>query len=59
MAEVRQRLSVGKSVQFTEKEAEEVQKIADQLNTSFAEIVRVCVNSELPKMKERIRKRKK
>lgn len=39
---IRQRLSVGKSVQFTEKEAEDVQKMADQLNTSFAEIVRVC-----------------
>ena len=45
MTEIRQRLSVGKSVQFTEKEADDIQKVADQLNTSFAEIVRVWCQS--------------
>lgn len=58
MREVRERLTIVKSVAWTEKQSEDVQKVADMLKTSFAEVVRVCVEIELPKMRERTRKRK-
>ncbi len=48
---MRERLSVQKSISFTEKIREESQR----LNVSFADIVRECVEVELPKLKDRFR----
>ena len=59
MRDVRERFDVKRSIQWTESMAEDIQAIADLLNTSFAEVVRSCVQRELPKMRERSRKRKK
>lgn len=58
MPEIRERLTAMHTVSFSEKQAKEIRKIADSLNTSFSEIVRICVEKELPRLKERIRKRK-
>lgn len=55
---LKERLKVQKSISFTEKKAEEIQTLADRLDVHFADIVRACVEYDLPKMKERIRKRK-
>lgn len=54
----RQRLTIQKHISFTEKMAEDIQALADKLDVHFADIVRDCVQNDLPKMKERIRKRK-
>ena len=58
MRDVRVKYTVTQSVAWTEKQAEEIKKLAERLNTSFSEVVRVCVERELPRMKERARKRK-
>lgn len=59
MRDVRERHTVKKSIAWTESLAEDIQAMADILNTSFGEVVRSCVKRELPKMRERARKRKK
>ena len=55
----RERLTIKHSVSFSEKQAEGIKKIATELNCSFSEIVRICAARELPRLKERERKRKK
>ncbi|MDE0085061.1 MAG: hypothetical protein OXU23_05070 [Candidatus Poribacteria bacterium] len=55
---LRERLTCHKSISFTEKMAEDIQALADKLDVHFADIVRACVEYDLPKFKERIRKRK-
>lgn len=59
MGEIRERLTAMHTTSFTEKQAEEIRKAADALGTSFSEIVRICVERELPRLKDRERKRKK
>ena len=56
---MRQRLTVSKTMVMTEKMVEDVQSLANDLNVSFADIVRECIESDLPKLKDRVRKRKK
>lgn len=53
---MRERLSVQKSISFTENMAEKIQKESKRLDVSFADIVRECVEVELPKLKDRFRK---
>lgn len=55
----RERLKVHKNISFTEKMAEKIQTIADNSECHFADVVRACVENELPRIKERERKRKK
>ena len=50
---MRERLSVQKAISFSET----IQDEADRLNVSFSEIVRECVTSDLPRLKDRFRKR--
>ena len=47
------------NIAFTEKKAEKIRNLAKQEQVSIADIVRECVDKELPRLKERLRKRKK
>ena len=53
---MRERFSVRKTIDFTESQAEQIAKEAKRLNVSFADIIRECVQSDLPRLKERYRK---
>ena len=55
---MRERLHVSKTVSMSDKMAEDVQRIASALNVSFADVVQECIENDLPKLKERERKRK-
>ena len=52
---MRERLSVQKSISFTENMAEKIREESQRLNVSFADIVQECVEVELPKLKDRFR----
>lgn len=54
---MRRRLTTAKSVNFTDEMADKIQTVADTLNVSFQDIVRECVDVELPKLIDRERKR--
>ena len=54
---MRERLSIQKPIGFTESMAEKIQAEADRLDVSFSEIVRACVENDLPRLRERERKR--
>ncbi|MEH0007943.1 MAG: hypothetical protein V6Z82_04395 [Flavobacteriales bacterium] len=56
---MRQRLTTAKSVNFTDEMADKIQTAADQLNVSFQDIIRECVEIELPKLIDRENKRTK
>jgi hypothetical protein len=56
---MKHRLTIGKSVNFTEELADKIQNAADTLNVSFQDVVRECVEIELPKLIDRERKRTK
>jgi len=56
---MRQRMRVSKTLSMTEKMADDVQSIADEFDVSFADVVRACIESDLPKLKDRERKRRK
>ena len=53
---MRERFSVRKTIDFTEKQAEKIIAETERLNVSFADIVRECVDSDLPRLRERYRK---
>ena len=55
---MRERLNVSKTLSRSEKMAEDLQRVATSLKVSFAEVVRECIENDLPKLKERQRKRK-
>ena len=50
---LRERLGVSKTIQLTETMIVAIQRAADTLGTSFAEVVRACVVSDLQKHKAR------
>lgn len=54
---MRERLAIQKAISFPERLAEKIQDEADRLDVSFSEIVRDCVLNDLPRLKERNRKR--
>ena len=49
----RQRLTIHKNISFNGQTADKIQTIAEQLNVSFQDIVRECVDIELPKLTQR------
>ncbi len=49
----RQRLTHHKNISFNGQTADKIQTLADQLNVSFQDIVRECVEVELPKLTQR------
>ena len=49
----RQRLTIHKNISFTRQNADKIQTLAEQLNVSFQDIVRECVEIELPKLTQR------
>lgn len=53
----RQRMRTQKSINFTDKMIEKIQGAADQFNVSFADIVRECIDKELPRLIAREHKR--
>lgn len=55
---MRERLNVSKTLSMSEKMANDVQRVATALQVSFADVVRECIENDLPKLKERERKRK-
>ena len=55
---MRERLNISKTLSMSEKMAEDVQRVATSLKVSFADVVRECIENDLPKLKERERKRK-
>ena len=55
---MRERLRISKTLSMSEKMAEDVQRVATSLKVSFADVVRDCIENDLPKLKERERKRK-
>ena len=55
---MRERLNVSKTLSMSEKMAEDVQRVATSLKVSFADVVWKCIENDLPKLKERERKRK-
>lgn len=52
-------LKVSKTIAFTDRMAKKIQKEADVVGVSFSDIVRACVENDLPKLKERYRQRRK
>ena len=54
---MRERLNVKRSLSFPESLADKIQVEADRLNVAFSEIVRECVINDLPRLRERERKR--
>ena len=54
---MRERLSIQKPIGFTESMAEKIETVADHPDVSFSEIVRACVEYDLPRLRERERKR--
>ena len=55
---MRQRLRVKQNIAFTEKMADTIKDIATQEEVSFADVVRECVENDLPRLRERLKKRK-
>ena len=55
---LREKRSISQTMQLTEQRVDAVQRTADTLGTSFAEVVRACVVSDLEKRKAQERKRK-
>ena len=45
-----------KSISFSENMAEKIREESQRFDVSFADIVRECVEVELPKLKDRYRK---
>ena len=56
---MRERLHISKTLSMSERMAEDVQRVATSLKVSFADVVRGCIENDLPKLKERERTRKK
>lgn len=54
---MRERLTVQQTIYFTESMAEKIQAEVERLGVSFSEIVRDCVENDLPRLRERNRKR--
>ena len=54
---MRERHTVKKPIAFKPSMAERIQEEADKLGTSFADIVRDCVDHDWARLKERNRKR--
>ena len=54
---MRERLKAKMNVAFTERIAEAIRDIAAQEDVSPADIIRECVENDLPKLRERLRKR--
>ncbi len=55
---MRARLKVKQNIAFTEKMADAIKDIATQEDVSFADVVRECVENDLPRLRERLKKRK-
>ena len=55
---MRERFTVSKTVSMTPKMADAIQDAANEFNVSFADVVRGCIETDLPKLIERHRKRK-
>ena len=55
---LREKRVVSQTIQLTEQMADAVQRAADTLGTSFAEVVRTCVAADLQKRTARVRKRR-
>ncbi len=55
---MRERHTKGHSVFWTPTDYEKIKKAADEFGASFGEIVRECVNRELPRLIDREKKRK-
>lgn len=53
----RQRMRTQKSINFTDRMIEKIQSAADQFDVSFADIVRECIDKELPRLIAREHKR--
>ena len=45
---MRERLHISKTVSMSDKMAEDVQRIASALKVSFADVVRECIENDLP-----------
>ena len=56
---VRDRLDASISVAFSEKDANKLKEISKRLDTSVAEVIRLCVQNDLPKLLDRETKRRK
>ena len=54
---MKERLTTQFSVYLTESVSERIQAEADRLGASISEIIRDCVENDLPRLKERNRKR--
>ena len=55
---MRERLKAKMNVAFTERTADAIRKIAAQEQVSSADVIRECVENDLPKLRERLRKQK-
>lgn len=55
---IKPKLDVSKTILFTEEMADKIQHEADRLKVRFSAVVRDCVENDLPKFRERHKKRK-
>ena len=55
---MRSRLTVQKTINISEKMNEELEKLSEKTNTSVSELIRTCVERDLPKLRDMLRKRK-
>ena len=56
---MKKKLDVSKTILINDKLARQIQRTADQYKLSFSRIIRECVEKELPRLKQRYKKRKK
>lgn len=56
---MRERLTHQRCISFTEKTAQKIEEIATRLGVNFGDIVRECVENDLPKLIARERGRRK
>lgn len=55
---MRQKLTIQKTICITEKMNADLEKLAERANVSVSELIRTCVERDLPKLKDLIRKKK-
>ena len=55
---MREKLDVQKSIGFPQTLADQIEEAAEKLDTTFSEIVRECVLTNLPRLIEREKKKR-
>ena len=55
---MRQKLEVQKTICLSQKMNADLEKLAERANVSMSELIRTCVERDLPKLRDLVRKKK-